>query len=78
MQRLWPTAGDIGTVSVLLAEDAIVSRRKITAVLTGEADASVVREALGPGANDDNPHGSSPKELGQRLNRHVQTIRAKV
>jgi len=33
LQRLWPTAGDIGTVSVLLAEDAIVSRRKITAVL---------------------------------------------
>ncbi len=50
----------------------------VIVMLTGEADASVVREALAHGANDYIRKGSSPKEIGQRLNRHVQTIRAKV
>lgn len=131
-------AGSIGTVSVLLAEDAIISRRKITAVLkrlgclvteaangreavgmahqhnphliildvhmpdlnglealdqlraddrfkattivmlTGEADASVVRDALTRGANDYIRKDSSPTELQERINRHVQNIRAGV
>ena len=125
----------VGEIRVLLAEDAIVSRQKITAVLrrlgcvvseavngreavglahqinphliildvhmpdqnglealdilraegkfkntrivmvTGEADASIVKDALARGANDYIRKGSSTTELQQRLNRHVQNIR---
>ncbi len=127
-------AGAAGAVSVLLAEDTIVTRRKITAILkrlgcivteatngreavglanltnpqlivldihmpdqnglqaldilradekfrkttiimlTGEADAKVVRDALTRGANDYVRKDSSPTELQERLNRHVQNI----
>ena len=131
-------ANAVGAVHVLLAEDAIVSRRKITAVLkrlgcivaeatngreavglahqthphlivldvhmpdqnglealdilrqdekfkkttivmlTGEADAKVVRDALTRGANDYIRKDSSPTELQERLNRHVQNIRMRI
>ena len=129
-------AGSINTVSVLLAEDAIISRRKISAVLkrlgcrvaeatngreavgladqvdpdliildvhmpdlngiealdllranpkfqkttivmlTAEADASVVRDALTRGANDYIRKDSTPTELLERINKHLQNIRA--
>lgn len=129
-------AGAIGTVNVLLAEDAIITRRKVSAVLkrlgcivieatngreavgmahqhnphliildvhmpdlnglealdqlrkdesfksttivmlTGEADAKVVRNALTRGANDYIRKDSSPTELQERINRHIQNIRA--
>ncbi|MCH7920745.1 MAG: response regulator [Planctomycetes bacterium] len=127
----------MGTVSVLLAEDAIVSRRKVVAVLknlgclvveatngreavdlarqakpdlvildlympqmnglealdalradrqfekttivmlTVEADASIVRDALSRGADDYIRKDSSPTELQKRIDKHIQKIRAR-
>ena len=129
-------AGTVNTVSVVLAEDASVSRRKIAAmlkrlgcrvtealngreavdlasqvkphlvildlhmpemsgmealdalradpafekttivILTAEADASFVRDALARGANDYIRKDSSPTELQERINKHVQNIRS--
>jgi CheY-like chemotaxis protein len=131
-------AGVVGTVSVVLGEDSLISMRKITAILkrlgcsvaeaangreavglahqikphliildvhmpdlnglealdalralpqfdkttivmlTGEFDGSVVRDALTRGANDYIRKDSTPTELQERINRHVQNIRAQV
>lgn len=127
--------GTVGTVRVLLAEDAMISRRKIGAILnrlgcevaeavngreavglahrfdphliildvhmpemdglevldklrtdekfanttivmlTGEADASVVRDAVSRGARDYIRKDSTPTELHERINKHIQHTR---
>jgi DNA-binding response OmpR family regulator len=45
-------------------------------MLTAEADASFVRDALARGANDYIRKDSSPTELQERINKHVQNIRS--
>ena len=45
-------------------------------ILTAEADASFVRDALARGANDYIRKDSSPTELQERINKHVQNIRS--
>ena len=51
--------------------------KKTTIVmLTVEADASFVRDALARGANDYIRKDSSPTELQERINKHVQNIRS--
>lgn len=45
-------------------------------MVTGDADAEVVRRALAEGADDDIRKDASNAEIQQRLGRHVQKIRA--
>lgn len=46
-------------------------------MLTVEADASIVRDALSRGADDYIRKDSSPTVLQERINKHIQKIRAR-
>jgi CheY-like chemotaxis protein len=52
-------------------------KKTTIAMLTVEADASFVRDALSRGADDYIRKDSSPSELQKRLDKHIQKIRAR-
>ena len=58
-----------------LREDPAAADMPIV-MLTGEADASVVRDALARGARDYIRKDSTPAAMQERLNKHVQLLRA--